>query len=146
MPCLNVVTDSPAVEGALRVELAQSLSKTLSELLNKPEKYVMVTISQATCITMGGVAGKNRNADGPGYRASCRLMSLGDGVFDCDVVPTEEEAKEGKKPHCSLTKKLSEEICGTLEKQLKIAPDCVFIEFSNPPRHMCGWGGKTFAG
>jgi hypothetical protein len=39
---------------------------------------------------------------------------------------------------------LSEKICGFVERELKVPPNRVFIDFKDLERGMFGWDGKTF--
>lgn len=96
-------------------ELALSLSTAVSTMLGKPESYVMINVMpEQTLIFAGSDAAA----------AFIELKSLG--------LP---ETK---------TAEFSNSLCETVNKQLGIDKDRIYIEFSNPQRHMWGWNGATF--
>jgi hypothetical protein len=42
------------------------------------------------------------------------------------------------------TATLSQALCELIGDKLQIPAERIFIEFSNPARHMWGWNGRTF--
>ena len=114
MPYLSIQTnvEIPANE---KVEIARRLSQTAAEMLGKPERYVMIALSDATPMLFDG-------NDAP--LAYLQLKSLG--------LPETQTAE------------YSRTLCGLINSLLGIAPDRIYIEFSSPPRHMWGWNEKTF--
>ena len=95
--------------------VAEQASKLTAELLGKPESYVMVKLLPEQALIFSG---SNEPA------AYIKLKSLG--------LPE------------NNTNDFSEKICSFISKQLNIDSARVYIEFSNPERHMWGWDRKTF--
>ena len=112
MPLLTIRTNTEIDN--LR-ELALTTSKKVSELLGKPESYVMVNVMAAQTLVFAGTD------DGA---ALLELKSLG--------LPE------------SSTGDFSKTLCQFISQQLGIDESRVYIEFSNPERHMWGWNGTTF--
>jgi phenylpyruvate tautomerase PptA (4-oxalocrotonate tautomerase family) len=95
--------------------VASQASKLTAEMLAKPESYVMVKIHPEQTLIF---AGNNEPA------AHIKLKSLGlaeDNTTD-----------------------FSKKICSFINSQLDIKSARIYIEFSNPARHMWGWDEKTF--
>ena len=97
------------------LQLAQRASKLTAEILGKPESYVMVKIQPEQTLLFAGT-------DEPA--AHVKLKSLG--------LPEDNTAD------------LSEKLCSFIGNELNISSARIYIEFSNPERHMWGWDGKTF--
>ncbi|VAW54007.1 hypothetical protein MNBD_GAMMA05-1636 [hydrothermal vent metagenome] len=95
--------------------IAEQASKLAADILGKPESYVMVKVSPEQTLLFAG-------SDAPA--AHIKLKSLG--------LPE------------SNTAEFSEKLCSFLSGQLGIGGSRVYIEFSNPERHMWGWDSKTF--
>jgi len=95
--------------------IAEQASKLTADIMGKPESYVMVKLLPEQTLLY---AGTNEPA------AHVKLKSLG--------LPE------------SNTAVFSEKIALFLEAELNIASSRVYIEFSNPERHMWGWDKKTF--
>ena len=95
--------------------IAQQASKLTADLLGKPESYVMVKVQPAQTLIF---AGSNKPA------AHIKLKSLG--------LPE------------NRTADFSEKICSFLSTELNIDSARIYIEFSNPERHMWGWDKRTF--
>lgn len=91
------------------------LSQTVAEVLNKPESYVMVSVTHNPQMLF---AGSNEPL------AYCELKSLG--------------IQE------SQTRVLSDKLCDTLHRLYAIPPSRIYIEFAAPARAMWGWNNKTF--
>ena len=96
-------------------DLAVAASKKIAELLGKPESYVMVNVMAEQSLVFAGTD------DGA---ALLELKSLG--------LPE------------SSTGDFSQALCELIKQQLGIDKSRVYIEFSNPERHMWGWNGTTF--
>ncbi len=96
-------------------DVAEQASKLTAEMLAKPESYVMVKIQAEQTLIF---AGTNEPA------AHIKLKSLGLAE--------------------NSTAEFSEKICSFISSQLNINSARIYIEFSNPARHMWGWDGKTF--
>ncbi|MDH5611430.1 MAG: phenylpyruvate tautomerase MIF-related protein [Gammaproteobacteria bacterium] len=95
--------------------LAKDASRIVAGMLGKPESYVMVIINAETSMLFGG---NDTNT------AHLKLKSLG--------------LDESK------TADYSNHLCGFIQNTLNIAPARIYIEFSNPERHMWGWDSSTF--
>lgn len=96
-------------------QLAEQASKFTAEMLGKPESYVMVKIRDEQTLLF---AGTNEAA------AHVKLKSL--GLVEND------------------TADFSARICGFINERLAINSARIYIEFSNPERHMWGWDERTF--
>jgi len=95
--------------------LADAASKLTAELLGKPESYVMINIEDNQCLMFAG-------SDTP-----CALLSLKSlGLAE------------------DLTASFSQKLCEFIHSQTKIETARIYIEFSNPERHMWGWNSRTF--
>ena len=114
MPYLQINTNQ-SVNAEKSQQLMQNASKTVAEILGKSENYVMVSLQESVQMMF---AGSNEPL------AYLQLKSLG--------LPE------------SSTTDFSQALCGLLNKELGIAPERIYIEFTNPDRHMWGWNNKTF--
>lgn len=94
---------------------AQLASKLTANILGKPESYVMVKIHPEQTLIF---AGTNEPC------AHIKLKSLG--------LPEDNTAG------------FSAKLCAFINSELNISSGRIYIEFSNPERHMWGWDGKTF--
>ncbi len=95
--------------------IAEQASKLAAEMLGKPEAYVMVRILPEQTLIFAG------NSD---PAAHIKLKSLGLAEND--------------------TANFSSKICTFVNTELDINTARIYIEFSNPERHMWGWDGATF--
>jgi len=95
--------------------LAKDASRIVAGMLGKPESYVMVIINAEAAMVFGG----SENST-----AHLKLKSLG--------------LDESK------TADYSNHLCGFIQNTLGIAPARIYIEFSDPKRHMWGWNSGTF--
>lgn len=114
MPLLKLET-SVDLSTRQRTELLPALSRILAEGIGKPEQYVMVTIGAAAIM----MSGKESDA------AFCDVRSI--GGLNGDV-----------------NSRLSRRICDLLQTSLGIAPDRVYLNFSNVSAADWGWSGRTF--
>lgn len=114
MPLLNLQT-SVRLSNQQRYDLLAPLSKIVAECIGKPERYVMVVVSEAAML-MGG-------AEGPAAYADIR--SIG-GLNN------------------AVNRKLSEQISILLQQQLGISPDRVYLGFTNVSVENWGWDSGTF--
>ena len=114
MPLLKLQTTLVIPENR-RKELLTALSKAVAETIGKPEQYVMVTITQAA-ILMSGNSGDAAFVD---------IRSIGGLSGD-------------------VNRKLAKEICKLIESFLGIAPDRVYLNFSDVEAANWGWNGSTF--
>jgi len=114
MPYLAIQTNQKLGEEHTAT-LLQKSSQTVSEILGKPENYVMVAIQDTVPMLFAG---------SPEPTAYLQLKSLG--------LPA------------NSTTEFSRALCEFIGKELAISPERIYIEFSGPERHMWGWNNKTF--
>ncbi len=98
-----------------KTELAEAASLTTASILSKPESYVMVQIEDELCLMFGG------------KHQPCALLELKSlGLAE------------------TSTADFSAQLCEFIHAQTGIEPSRIYIEFSNPERHMWGWDKHTF--
>ena len=114
MPLLKLETTVALSDEKKKTVLA-ALSKAIAETIGKPEQYVMVTASQSAML-MSGKAGEAAFVD---------IRSIG-GL------------------NGETNRKLSQQICKLLKESLGIAPDRVYLNFSDVDAGNWGWNGSTF--
>jgi len=114
MPLLKLET-TVEISGEKKTTLLASLSKIVAQTIGKPEQYVMVTIGQAGML----MAGK------PGDAAFGDLRSIG-GLSS------------------EVNRQLSQKICQLLNQTLGIAPDRIYLNFTDVKAGNWGWNGATF--
>ena len=114
MPLLKLETNV-AIPEAKRAPLLSSLSKLVAQAIGKPEQYVMVTVGPAALL----MAGK------PGDAAFLDLRSIG-GLSS------------------EVNHQLSARLCQLLQQTLGIAPDRVYLNFTEVKAGNWGWNGETF--
>ena len=95
--------------------LLAALSKAVAGTIGKPEQYVMITLSHSVTL-MSGKAGDAAFVD---------IRSIG-GL------------------NGETNRKLSQQICKLLKDSLGIAPDRVYLNFSDVEAGNWGWNGSTF--
>lgn len=114
MPYLTIQTNK-AIDEHSKTELMKQASQTVSEILGKPESYVMISLPPSMPMLFAG-------SDEP--LAYLELKSIG--------LPAE------------ATTALSEALCTMINGSLGIAKERIYIEFADAQRHMWGWNGRTF--
>ena len=114
MPLLKLET-TVALSDDKRKTLLAALSKAVAGTIGKPEQYVMVTVSHSA-ILMSGKAGDASWVD---------IRSIG-GLSS------------------EVNHKLSQQICKLLNESLAIAPDRIYLNFTNVDASNWGWNGSTF--
>jgi len=114
MPLLKLETTVPLPEEK-RKPLLAALSKVLASATGKPEQYVMLTASQSAML-MSGKAGEAAFVD---------IRSIGGLNGETNRI-------------------LSQQICKLLKDSLGIAPDRVYLNFSDVEAGNWGWNGSTF--
>ena len=114
MPYFSIETNQTLDPASTR-DLMKRTSTFIAELLGKPESYVMIAIKPGTPLIFAG-------SDEPA--AFVRLKSIGLSRERCT--------------------EFSEKICSYVEKELKVPPDRVFIDFKVLEKDLFGWNGKTF--
>ena len=114
MPLLALQTSAP-LSDAQRQELLAPLSKIVAECIGKPERYVMITVSQAALL-MAGDAGPAAYAD---------LRSIG-GLSG------------------EVNRALSARVCALLQERIGISPDRVYLNFTSLSAANWGCNGNTF--
>ena len=114
MPLLKLETTVPLPEDKGKTLLA-ALSKAVAGAIGKPEQYVMVAASHSA-ILMSGKAGDAAFVDIRGIGGLNR----------------------------ETNRKLSQQICKLLKDSLGIAPDRVYLNFTDVDAGNWGWNGSTF--
>ena len=114
MPFLKVQTNH-SVDEQRRASLLAKASETVSKVLGKQERYVMVALEDGAPMLFAG-------SDAP--LAYLELKSIG--------LPETRTADQ------SLA------LCELIHAELGIARDRIYIEFADAPRNMWGWNGATF--
>ncbi len=114
MPTLRILTNAQ-VPAEDRSRLLAQASRTVAEMLGKPESYVMVILEDACDLLFAGT---------PAPAAYLELKSL--GLSD------------------SKTADYSRVLCDLLAAALGIPSERVYIEFAAPTARLFGWNGGTF--
>jgi len=114
MPLLKLETSRGLNDEKKKTVLA-ALSRAVADIIGKPEQYVMITTSQAA-ILMSGKAGDAAFVD---------IRSIG-GL------------------NSETNRKLSQQICKLLKDSLGIAPDRIYLNFTDVEAGNWGWNGSTF--
>lgn len=114
MPLIKLETTAALSEDKEKALLA-ALSKAVAGAIGKPEQYVMVTASQAAIVMSGK----------PGDAAFVDIRSIG-GLSG------------------GVNQKLTTEVCKLLTDGLGIAPDRVYLNFTDVDAANWGWNGSTF--
>jgi phenylpyruvate tautomerase len=114
MPLLKLET-SVAISEEKRRALLASLSKAVAGTTGKPEQYVMVTVGQAAM----------RMSGKPGDAAFVDIRGIGGLAGE-------------------VNRKLSQEVCNLLNDSLGVAPDRIYLNFTNVEAGNWGWNGSTF--
>ncbi|MBF0220239.1 MAG: hypothetical protein HQL49_12045 [Gammaproteobacteria bacterium] len=114
MPYITVNTNQSLNE-ASRKSLCQQLSAAVAQLLNKPERYVMVSLMVQQQMLFAG-------SDDP--CAYVELKSIGLPVSRCQNI--------------------SAALCDLLSSQLTVNSDRIYIEFSDAAANLWGWDRTTF--
>jgi phenylpyruvate tautomerase len=114
MPLLKLETTVTLAEDK-RQNLLGALSKVVAGTIGKPEQYVMVSVSQSAML-MSGKGGAAAWAD---------IRSIG-GL------------------NGETNRKLAQQICKLLNDSLGIAPDRVYLNFTDVEPSNWGWNGNTF--
>lgn len=114
MPLLKLET-AAALSDEKRKTLLGSLSKAVAGTIGKPEQYVMVSISQSAML-MSGKAGEAAFVD---------IRSIGGLTGE-------------------VNRKLSQQVCRLLNDSLGIAPERVYLNFTDVEAGNWGWNGSTF--
>ena len=114
MPLLKLET-TVAIPEDKRKGLLSSLSKTLADTIGKPEQYVMVTASSVAMLMSGN----------SGDAAFLDVRSIG-GL------------------NGEVNKVLSQKLCNLLNQSLGIAPNRIYMNFTNVEPGNWGWNVSTF--
>jgi phenylpyruvate tautomerase len=114
MPLLKLET-TVAMSEEKRSALLASLSKTIAQTIGKPEQFVMVTVNPVAILMAGQ----------PGDAAFGDIRSIGGLSGD-------------------VNRQLSQKICQLLNQSLGIAPDRIYLSFTDVKGSNWGWNGATF--
>ena len=114
MPQLKIQTNARMPDDR-REDFLKKASALLARSLEKPERYIMVSLDLSEELLFGGSGDP---------AASLELYSLG--------FPTEK------------ANPLAKELSDFLEEEIGIPHERVFIRFYDHPRSLWGWNGATF--
>jgi phenylpyruvate tautomerase PptA (4-oxalocrotonate tautomerase family) len=114
MPYLMIQTNVPVTEDKQQ-DLVLKASRTVSKMLGKPERYVMVALEAGTPMAFAG-------STEPLIYLELKSINL----------PEDE------------TQALSATLAVLFNQELGVPSDRIYIEFANAKRHMWGWDGGTF--
>jgi len=114
MPLLKLQT-SVSVPDEKREDLLKALSGIVTECIGKPEAYVMVAITGGPIMMSGEESGA----------AFVDVRSIGGLDRDVNV-------------------RMSQRVCSLLDDSLGIAPERVYINFSDIPAGNWGWNSRVF--
>ncbi len=114
MPYLKLSTNVSLSESQIP-DLLQQFSQLLAQKTAKPAHYVMIEIAANQTMLFAG------NSQPLAY-LECKSIGLS----------------------IAQTKSLAAAICQLLEKQLAIASERIYIEFSDAAADYWGWNGSTF--
>jgi len=114
MPYLKIETNK-ILDKAAEEKLLKKTSAFTAMLLNKPEKWIMVSIFHSASMLFDGSALPT---------AYLELKSIGLGQEKCA--------------------ELSDKLCAFVNVELGISPERVYIEFWDINGKMFGWNGGTF--
>ena len=114
MPLLTISTNISLDHQAAQA-LCLKASSHVAGLLGKPESYVMVSLQASMAMSFAGDATPC---------ARVQLKSLG--------LPGQQ------------TTEFSASLCDFLQQQTGVPTARIYIEFSDPERHMWGWDRRTF--
>ncbi len=115
MPYLKLNTNITLSPDETATLLTQ-LSALVADKTNKPERYVMVEIAAAQAMLFAGTTQ-------PLAYLECKSIGL----------------------TLSQPKALTAAICQLLHTRLQIAPERIYIEFSDASSAYWGWNGSTFS-
>ncbi len=113
MPLLTITTNRQPPDNP--EDLLKQASRTVADLLDKPERYVMVQLNHNPHMLFAG--------EGEPL-AYLELKSIG--------LPGDRTAE------------FSRGLCNLIAQHLQIGPERIYIEFSDAQRHLWGWNGATF--
>ena len=114
MPYLCIQTNK-SLDKSTQDTLLQKVSKLVSEMLKKPETYVMVAIADSRPMLFSG------SDEACAY---LELKSIGLPENSCQD--------------------FSNALCSLIHDEISIEKSRIYIEFSNAERHMWGWNSSTF--
>ena len=114
MPYLKIQTNV-SLDTSKENALLTKASQLVSEILSKPEKYVVVAFEHSPSMLFDG---KNDPL------AYLELKSIG--------LPGDK------------TTAYSQVLCDLVNQELNVDKDRIYIEFANAERNMWGWNGETF--
>jgi phenylpyruvate tautomerase PptA (4-oxalocrotonate tautomerase family) len=114
MPFLKIETNAVSNEEKIQAMLKKA-SRVVAQKLNKPERYMMVSIETDPAMMFGGSTAPAAFVD---------LKGIG--------LPTDQ------------TKDLSGVLCELVESGLGVAKDRIYINFADVPGNLWGWNGQTF--
>jgi phenylpyruvate tautomerase PptA (4-oxalocrotonate tautomerase family) len=112
MPFLKIQSNSEIPKPQ---ELISKASALISQILGKPEKFIMVSVELNPDMIFGGINDPLLYIE---------LKSIG--------LPRDR------------TKEISSKLCSFFNQETEVAIERMYIEFSDAERSMWGWNGTTF--
>ena len=116
MPLVRL-TVSENIDSETRKSIMSELSKRLSDITGKPEKYMMILFQCDSLIMFDGTT------EGSMF---IEIKSIG--------------ALDSQK-----TTRITKEFCTYLSRETGISEERIYMEFRDVAASMWGWNGKTFA-
>ncbi|MDH5301048.1 MAG: phenylpyruvate tautomerase MIF-related protein [Gammaproteobacteria bacterium] len=115
MPVIHIRTNTHHNHQEIQ-SICQQASRLASEILGKPEHYVMALVECNQTLSLAG-------DDNPAAYLEIKCLGLDENRTD----------------------DFSRRICLFMYQSMGILPERCYIEFSSPHRHMWGWNNNTFA-
>ena len=114
MPLISLSTNL-SLDCTQETGIAKRLSMLASEVIGKPEQWVMTRVSSQQSMTFAAT-------DAPCAYLECKSI----GLTDAQIPP------------------LAAALCALLQHELQLDPARVYIEFSAAQPQHWGWNGSTF--
>ncbi len=114
MPYLKLNTNAPIASQQIP-KLLNELSKLMAQETGKPERYVLVEMTENKAMLFAG-------NDEPLAFLECKSIGLS----------------------TNQAKSISASVSRVLNENLQLKGDRIYIEFSNCPGEFWGWNGSTF--
>ena len=116
MPLIQVQTSCDLSDADTRRSVAQKLSKLTAEGIGKPERYVMASVQDNVTMAMSGTVGP------------------------CALVTVKSIGGLSK----AVNQDLTDQVARTLQKELAIPSDRIYVTFEELPATHWGFNGRTF--
>jgi len=114
VPLISLATNL-VLDRAQEIDVAKHLSKLASEVIGKPEQWVMTLVNAQQSMSFAAT-------NAPCAYLECKSI----GLTDAQIPP------------------LATALCALLQHELQLDPARVYIEFSAAQPQHWGWNGGTF--